>query len=170
MGAFKSTKLIDGDASLIPQAGKDIMDYFTTEGYEVHGNALISTGYDISITKGNIFKAVLGTKTALKILIRPQGGQIYMEAGVGIFGQQAIPSVISMLFFWPLLVTQIWGMVQQSKLDDKAIEIAEESIRKTIVTTSNFSGSSTGKLVYCTSCGASNIGGSRFCRECGKKL
>lgn len=50
-------------------------------------------------------------KTALKVNIIPNGNYIQITAGVGIFGQQAIPTVISMLFFWPVLITQISGMV-----------------------------------------------------------
>ena len=38
---------------------------------------LISGGYDISITKGNMFKAVLGMKTALKVHIYPANEQIW---------------------------------------------------------------------------------------------
>jgi hypothetical protein len=53
---------------------------------------------------------------------------IAFEAGVGIFGQQAIPTIISMFFFWPVLLTQIWGLIQQSNLDDKAAEIVEKVI------------------------------------------
>jgi hypothetical protein len=33
-----------------------------------------------------------------------------------------------MLFFWPVLLTQIWGLIQQSNLDDKAAEIVENVI------------------------------------------
>jgi hypothetical protein len=170
MGTFKSTKLINGSADLISQAGKDIMEYFSSEGFETHGEALNSGGYDISISKGNIFKAVLGTKTALKILLRPQNGQIYIEAGVGIFGQQAIPTIISMVFFWPVMVTQIWGIVQQSRLDEKAIEIAEKSISNASPGNNQYLLNSAGSLSYCTSCGASNMESSRFCRGCGKEL
>ena len=76
-----------------------------------------------------MFKAVLGLKSALKVSLIPKDNAIAFEAGIGIFGQQAIPTIISMLFFWPVLITQIWGIVQQSKLDDKALEIAEEVLK-----------------------------------------
>lgn len=168
MGTFKSSRIIDGSPVLIPQAGRDVMNYFLAEGFNVTGDALISGGYDISVSKGNMFKAVLGMNTALKILIRPQAGQIAIEAGVGIFGQQALPSVISMLFFWPILVTQIWGIVQQSKLDEKAIEIAEASIAKNRTETTKSSVTQNQK--YCTNCGAANADGAKFCGECGARF
>ena len=128
MGTFSTKKILYGSTTLIPTIANRIQEEFQNDGYEVAMDALSSGGYDISITKGGIFKAVLGMKTALKVTLLPQGSNIHFEAGVGIWGQQAIPTVISMLFFWPVLLTQIWGMVEQSKLDDKALEIAKDVI------------------------------------------
>ena len=170
MGTFKSSKVINGSPALIPQVGRDVMNYFIAEGYDVQGDSLISGGYDISVSKGSIFKAVLGMKTALKIIIRPQGGRIFIEAGVGVFGQQAIPTIISMLFFWPVLVTQIWGIIQQSNLDEKAIEIAEASIYKNSHGSSGFTPNQTQNSIFCTNCGKANLAGSKYCGECGHPL
>lgn len=170
MGTFKSSKIINGSPTFIPQAGRDVMNYFLAEGYDATGDSLISGGYDISVSKGNMFKAVLGMNTALKILIRPQAGQIAIEAGVGIFGQQALPSIISMLFFWPVLVTQIWGIVQQSKLDEKAIEIVEASVMQHGIGTVGDPTSQSQNSKFCTQCGTANLEGAKFCRECGVKL
>lgn len=128
MAAFNTNKTLNGSVSLIPEIANRIENDFIREGYEVQKIALSSGGYDISITKGGLFKAVLGMKTALKVTLLPQGGNIYFEAGVGIWGQQAIPTVISMLFFWPVLITQIWGIVEQASLDDKALALAEEVV------------------------------------------
>lgn len=170
MGTFKSSKIIVGSPSLIPQVGRDVMNYFLSENYDVNGDSLMGGGYDISVSKGSMFKAVLGMKTALKIVIRPQGGQIAVEAGVGIFGQQAVPAVISLLFFWPVLITQIWGLVQQSKLDEKVIEIAEESVLRHGQTTSGPVNVQPSGGRFCTQCGTSNIEGANYCRQCGSKL
>ena len=122
MATFSTKKILYASSSLIPTIADRIREEFQNDGYEVAMDALSSGGYDISITKGGIFKAVLGMKTALKVTLLPQDNNIHFEAGVGIWGQQAIPTVISMLFFWPVLITQIWGMVEQSKLDDKALD------------------------------------------------
>jgi hypothetical protein len=170
MGTFKSSKTISGSPKLIPQIGRDVMDYFVAQGYDVQGDSLISGGYDISVSKGNLFKAVLGMKTALKILIRPQSGQIWMEAGVGIFGQQAIPTLIAFFITWPVVVTQIWGMVKQSKLDEKAIEIAEASVFKHGNSTTGAPKAPSQQSTFCTHCGAANPEGKKFCGECGGKL
>lgn len=170
MGTFKSSRIINGSPTLIPQAGRDVMNYFLAEGYDVIGDSLTSGGYDISVSKGNMFKAVLGMNTALKILIRPQAGQIAIEAGVGVFGQQALPTVISMLFFWPILVTQIWGIVQQSHLDEKAIEIAEASVVQHSNGTTNSPTAQPQNSKFCTNCGTANQEGAKFCVECGVKI
>ena len=169
MATFSTKKILYGSTSLIPTIANRIQEEFQNDGYEVSMDALSSGGYDISITKGGVFKAVLGMKTALKVTLLPQGNNIHFEAGVGIWGQQAIPTVISMLFFWPVLITQIWGMVEQSKLDDKALEIAQDVICK-----NNHEGSphsdNNGVAKFCTNCGASVPAEAKFCPECGAKL
>lgn len=168
MATFKTKKILYGSTSLIPTIANRIQEEFQNDGYEVSMDALSSGGYDISITKGGVFKAVLGMKTALKVILLPQDSGIYFEAGVGIWGQQAIPTIISMLFFWPVLITQIWGIVEQSKLDDKALEIAKDVI---LMNSSNGAGASNVKgCKFCTSCGTQNTETANFCCGCGKPL
>ena len=169
MATFSTKKILYGSSTLIPAIASRIQEEFRKDGYEVTMDALSSGGYDISITKGGVFKAVLGMKTALKVTLLPQGNNIHFEAGVGIWGQQAIPTVISMLFFWPVLITQIWGMVEQSKLDDKALEIAQDVICINSHAGTSSSSSSTGGK-FCTNCGASVSEQTKFCPECGIKL
>ena len=170
MATFSTKKILYGSTSLIPAIANRIQEEFQNEGYEVAMDALSSGGYDISITKGGVFKAVLGMKTALKVTLLPQGSNIHFEAGVGIWGQQAIPTIISMLFFWPVLITQIWGMVEQSKLDDKALEIAKDVIyMNNNGRMASHSTSSNGSK-FCTDCGTQNAESANFCNGCGKPL
>lgn len=169
MATFSTKKTLYSSASLIPKIATRIKEEFQNDGYDVAMDALSSGGYDISITKGGVFKAVLGMKTALKVTLLPQGSNIHFEAGVGIWGQQAIPTVISMLFFWPVLITQIWGMVEQSKLDDKALEISEDVICLNNHVGSSSTGSAAGGK-FCTDCGISVSEQAKFCPECGTKL
>lgn len=173
MATFSTKKTLYGSTSLIPTIGNRIQEEFQNDGYEVSMDALSSGGYDISITKGGVFKAVLGMKTALKVTLLPQGNNIHFEAGVGIWGQQAIPTVISMLFFWPVLITQIWGMVEQSSLDDRALALAEQTISgdaSSSAKASPFASSFTETYKFCTNCGTKTEGTSKFCPECGAKL
>ena len=168
MATFNTKQILYGSPSLIPVIANRIQDSFMADDFQVSMDALSSGGYDISITKGGMFKAVLGMKTALKVTLLPQGSNIHFEAGVGIWGQQAIPTVISMLFFWPVLITQIWGMVEQSKLDDKALEIAQSVIYASGQSAPEIQVSSGSK--YCTACGTQNIDTANFCCGCGKPL
>jgi len=171
MGTFNTKQIIFGSSSLIPTIAMRIQEQFQSEGYEVGLDSLSSGGYDISITKGGAFKAVLGMKTALKVTLLPQGGNIHFEAGVGIWGQQAIPTVISMLFFWPVVITQIWGMVQQSNLDDKALAIAKDTVYMSNATAAASAPSpAPGGNKFCTNCGTKNDTTAKFCCGCGKML
>ena len=169
MATFNTKTTLYGSPSLIPDIANRIQAQFQCEGYEVSMDLLSSGGYDISITKGGVFKAVMGMKTALKVTLLPQGGNIYFEAGIGIWGQQAIPTVISMLFFWPVLITQIWGMVEQSKLDDMALQIAEKVIAENAMSPKNIANKATDSI-FCTSCGAKISKSSKICGCCGVKL
>ncbi len=169
MGTFKSSKTFFASPSLMPVIAEDIITAFTNEGYQVKSDSLISGGYDISITKGGMFKAVLGMKTALKISINSSGNNIYIEAGIGIFGQQVAPTIATLFIFWPIVITQIWGMVEQSKLDDKAIDIAADTIlRETTYTTQHVSVNVSTK--FCTQCGNALPENATFCSGCGGKL
>lgn len=169
MGTFKSTKTFFASPALMPAIAQDIVTTFSDEGYQVQSDNLLSGGYDISITKGGIFKAILGMKTALKVEILPAGSYIKINAGVGIFGQQAIPTVISMLFFWPVLLTQISGLISQAKMDDKVMEIAHDTIAREAYQHGT-STTSKPKGKFCTRCGKENEADAAFCCGCGNKL
>lgn len=162
MATYSTQKLLDASASQIPQIAEAIRKNFADDGFEVYVDTLMSGGRDISITKGNLFKAVLGMRSALKISLTPRQSGVFFDANVGIYGQQAIPTIISMLFFWPVLITQIWGLVQQSSLDDRALEVAEKAACKNYTEKSN--------TKFCTNCGAKVLNGSKFCYECGNRV
>ena len=170
MGTFKSTKTFFASPEIIPAIVKDITGTFTNEGYQVQAQDLISGGYDISITKGNMFKAVLGMKTVLKVHIYPANEQIRVDAGVGIFGQQAVPTLISMFLFWPVLITQISGMIAQAKMDDKVMMIAADTIAREAYRNTNNNTAAPAGGKFCTQCGKSMPAEALFCSGCGAKL
>lgn len=124
MGTFTTRKRLYGSAANIPAIAQEIRNAFAAEGYEVKIEN--PSGEEIYITKGGLFKAAVGLRTALKVTMKPsRDGNIDFEAGVSIVKQQLVPTIISMCIFNPVIVAQIWGMIQQSKLDEKAVEIAE---------------------------------------------
>ena len=166
MSRYDTKKLLKADASQIEAISKAICTEFKNDGFEVMVDDLLSGGKDISITKGNLFKAVLGMRSALKIALTPQTDGVMFDANVGIYGQQAIPTVITMFFFWPVLLTQIWGLVEQSKLDDHALSVAESAIDTTSTTPTLLHHD----VKYCTHCGKEMDQSAKFCPECGEKI
>ena len=131
---FKSSKEIEGDILLIPCIAEQIAKEFEAEGFEVDSNK-IENHYDISLTNGGLVKSTVGLKTALKVNIYPQDGHIHIDAGIGVFGQQTLPTAVTAIVAWPVAVTQIWGIVKQSKLDDKAVAIAEKVVAEDKIVT-----------------------------------
>lgn len=142
---------------------------FKNEGYDVQIESSEAGIAVLSMTKGGIFKAVLGMKTALKVKLIAQAGTVNFDAGIGIWGQQAIPAIITMFVAWPVILTQVWGMVQQSELDDKALAIAENVVaeyNKSLAAGRQPHASAQ----YCPKCGAKNSSAAKFCNECGERL
>lgn len=130
MGIFKSTKLFCNVAVHTDAVASSLMSSMRYEGYEVDGVKLPSGDWDISIKKGDLFKAVLGLQTALKITISPAAPHVYVKAGVGIFGQQAIPTLLTMCVWWPFVIPQIWGMIRQSSLDTLVMDKIQGEFNK----------------------------------------
>ena len=170
MSLYNTQKLLQAHPSQIEIIAEAIRTEFTNDGFEVMVDDLMSGGKDISITKGNMFKAILGMKSALKVLLTPQSNGVMFDANVGIYGQQAIPTVITMLFFWPVLITQIWGLVEQFKLDNRALTIAEGAIGASAVTPAATSLYQNVPTKFCTNCGAQIDQTAKFCPNCGTQL
>jgi len=163
MATFSKNQLISASPSLIPEMAQAIRRDFQQDGFEVNIENLYSGGADISITKGGFFKAVLGLKSALKISLQPRGNAVLFDANVGIFGQQVIPAIIAYFWCWPVMLTQIWGLIQQSQLDERALADAMSVCGK--VTPMAAAGGS-----FCPNCGTQVPQGARFCPSCGNQM
>lgn len=128
MGAFKSNKIIYGNPSRIPYIAEEIRKSFIADGFEVR---IVdpAKGNEIYITKGGLFKAAIGLRSALKVIMKPNSkGYIDFEAGISIVKQQLIPTLLTVCVCSPVVVAQIWGIIRQSKLDEKAVAIAESVV------------------------------------------
>jgi len=163
MGMFETIKHLPYVLDDLTPVAEATMNHFKEQGFEVAGEKTLTNGWDLSLAKGKWFKAVFGLKSALKISIEPSGNVTIVKASVGLFGTQAIPTMIALFITWPVLLTQIWGMVKQSKLDDEAIDFIEASLQAHAKTQAG------GK--FCPSCGmvlpSTNT---KFCAGCGTKL
>lgn len=168
MGVFNNSKRIElgglVDMSIVVD---DVANNFKSKGYEVQTELLGTGGAHLSMTRSNMFKAVLGLKTALNVEIDPQSNGWAIQTSVGIFGQQVIPTIISLFFAWPVLLTQIRGLVKQAKLDDEAIAVIEESLKNYAIGTKTETPTN---QIFCTQCGTKLQEDARFCMKCGFKL
>lgn len=164
---FSSSKIFYFSSDLIPVVAAEVAEELQVEGYEVTPEELLSGDVELALYKGGIFKSILGLKTALKVTFSGMGNRFRVDCKVGIWGQQAVPTAISMLFFWPVLITQIWGLVRQSRLDDHVLELVAEACerhgKKTEVPVAEAP-----TAVFCPQCGAQAKGA--FCSACGAKL
>lgn len=128
MGIFKTNKLLYGNPDFINTIATAIESKFRADGYDVRIEDTYDNGKNIDISKGGLFKRVLGMRTALKVSISPCDGNIWFKTDVGIFGNQVIPTILVASGMWLILLPQIWGLVHQARLDDQALEIAERIV------------------------------------------
>ena len=173
MPLFTASRFVPVTVADFSPVATDVLNHFRGQGYETTGSQLPNGAWHISLSKGDTFKAVLGMKTALNIDIQPSATGTLVTAGVGIFGQQAVPTVISMLFFWPVLIPQIWGLIQQANLDDEAISLIEERLvacARTVgdVTETPVTPPQPGH--FCSGCGGALSSEAKFCPNCGAKV
>src|SRR5215218_9469583 len=129
MGAFNSSKTVPYVVEDLAPVAQEVMRHFESQDYEVTETHIPTGGVQVSIRRGGNFKANIDMKTALNIRIEPVANGTRIEAGVGIFGRQAIPTAITLLVFWPVIIAQVWNMAQESKLDEEALDVAEESLK-----------------------------------------
>jgi hypothetical protein len=129
MGTFNSSKTVPYVVGDLAPVAQEVMDHFEQQDYEVTVTPISMGGVQVSIRRGGTFKAIIGMKTALNIKIEPVANGTTIEAGVGIFGQQAIPTAITLLVFWPVILAQVWNMAQEAKLDEEALRVAEQSLK-----------------------------------------
>jgi hypothetical protein len=172
MGVFKSERRCWTQLTDLAPVAEHVSGHFRGRGYEVLAQPTATGAWDIDITRAGTFRAISGMRTAMKVRLEPETGAVLARAGIGILGQQALPTVVSMLVFWPILVTQIWGAVQASKLDDEALSAVEAGIAlaeggdAAPVTPAAPVAAGGG---FCGQCGIPSAGG-RFCTNCGSPL
>ncbi len=166
--AFTSKRTFNSPPALIPPLVEALERQLVAEGYEVQSESIVTGGMQVSLSKGGMFKKVAGLKTALNVKITPDGNSILVDASIGIFGQQLLPSAITLLVFWPMIIPQVWGLVQQSQLDGHVMSLITQILGELRMANGGTS-QNVGNGLFCPSCGA-RVGGGKFCQECGAKL
>ena len=166
--AFTSTKVFKVSPNRIPDMARTLEIELRKDGYDTRNDMLLGGDVIVSVTKGGLFKSVIGMKTALKVELRAEDGNVFAKTSVGIWGQQIVPTVIMLLWFWPVLITQIWGLVQQSRLDTRVMEILAKATEKKpeAVDVTSYEASSPAR--FCSECGKPVTG--NFCASCGAEV
>ena len=164
--AFSSSRVFKVSPDRIPEMARTLEISLQQEGYETRSDTLLGGDVIVSLTKGGLFKAVVGMKTALKVELRADSGNVLAKTSVGIWGHQIVPTVIMLLWFWPVLITQIWGLVQQSNLDARVMEILAEAAENEPEAIDVPSEEITPR--FCSECGKPVHG--NFCSNCGAKV
>lgn len=162
MSLFKASKIIPVAVPDLTPVARKVLQHFDNQGYEVSSDESGAHGCVIGIHKGGIFRAVIGMRTALKLRIATVGSLTEVEASIGILESQGIPTAVAMLAFWPVLVTQTWGLVKQSKLDEEVIAVAEQALLAAQALS--------GATHFCHECGGKVFAGAVFCTMCGSHL
>ena len=140
-------------------------DYFEQRQYDVTVEKTLDGGF-LSLTKGGLFRSISGMKTGLNITLTRMPGSICASMKVGLFGKQLVPTAIAMLVFWPVLIPQIYGLVQQSKLDTEAYNVIEVAIRQL----ENTVAAIPEDTAFCVHCGKPMPADADFCTSCGKRV
>lgn len=189
MNIFKSETLIPVTVDDLGPVAEELAGHFKQRNYQVECSQTDDGHWEVGITRGGIFKTVVGLKSALKVQIeaRPRGTMV--RAGAGIFGKQAAASAISLFAAWPIgvpvLLAQAWGLIREAGLDNEAARVVELSLTRTqrlagpSGRTEAAAAARTPEApqaraespgAFCTGCGRRLEEDARFCAGCGKAV
>lgn len=156
---FKSEKQLIVDKAAVSNIMSALKEYFLQDGYDYMEEEQENEAVLISVTKGGMFHKILGMQSALKILLTPSGDGILFHAGIGFWEQQKAATIVNLFITWVVVATQVWGIVQQAHLDDKALEIAERAVQEYKDLQNNT------QYEYCPKCGRKVAKGT-ICPKC----
>lgn len=142
MGRFESSTIINAPQEFIPVACRKIRSAFEAEGFEYSIKTESFNKTVVLITKGNLVKQAVGLKQGLEITFVPGNGSI------------------SVAVAWPVLIAQIIGLINQSKLDERVIETVKLALAEYNEV----------KPVFCTNCGKQVKSTDGLCPECGNRI
>ena len=121
MNLLNSSYLFNHADRYTDSVANKLVNEFRYKGYEVDSVKMPSGEWDISLKKGNLFQAVLGMQTALKVNISATSPHVLVKMSIGLFGQQAIPTILTVTVWWPIVICQIAGLVKQYKMDQEVV-------------------------------------------------
>jgi hypothetical protein len=131
---FKSETLIPITVDDLAPVAEELAGHFKQRNYQVECSQTDDGHWEVGITRGGVFKTIVGLKSALKVQIeaRPRGTMV--RAGAGIFGKQAAATAITLFAAWPIglpvLLAQAWGLIREAGLDNEAARVVELSLTR----------------------------------------
>lgn len=164
--AHEKNEIIYASPSLIPHIAAELENTLRFRGYEVARTPLAGGDALVSVTKGGFFRTIAGFKTAVNVSLRavPPGDRAFQATvSVGLFESQAVPTAITLLVFWPLVIAQVWGYAKNARLDEEILRLVRQTAAN--LQTDAPPPPSTS---FCPECGSPASG--RFCSNCGNKL
>ena len=167
MGLLDSKRVFRTNLTDLAGVLDDFKYHFEAKGYTVTAEKTYSGGF-ISMTQGGLFRTVSGLKTGLNITLSVMPGMIDVSMEVGIFGKQVIPTAITALVFWPMIIPQMIGIITQYQLDEEAYRVIGEAVRKYEDGSVRVDIPTDG--LYCPFCGKNLPPESQFCPGCGKAV
>jgi len=160
MGTFSTSKHYTAGKEFIPLACRGIKKNFESNGFEYSVKSESYNKTIVAVTKGNLVKQAVGLKQGLEISFSHSDGSVLVEAKGTVLKDQAIASAITLLYTPVVLIPQIIGMINQAKLDEKALDVVDGIYR-------DFSSE---KPVFCTHCGHQVKEVNGRCPNCGNTL
>ena len=160
MSTFKSTKSYEVSSSFIPSAVDAVRTALEQEGFLFEKMPGTCRKTVIEVTKENLVKHMVGLNQGLRISFESDGDRVHVDVKGIVVKNQLFPTVISALFFWPVIIPQIIGLIKQSRLDGKALAIVDAAYAAYVREVP----------VFCTVCGEKITALSVRCPHCGTFL
>lgn len=185
MNPFKSEKLIPISVPDLGPVAQEVKAHFEQRGYQVECQQASPGAWEIGITRGGMFKAAMGLKSAMKVRLEAVDAGTMVRARVGIFGKQVLPTMITMLVLWQMIFVQAWELIREAALDDEAVRVVEVSLTRH-QRAAGASGAAGDEVAAdaeapdaeapaqaaaaapCTGCGSDVDEPARFCPHCGQ--
>lgn len=160
MGKFSSSKVFAAPQEFIPFASRKIRSSFESEGFNYAVESESANRLVVTVTKGNLFKQIVGLKQGLEITLSNNDGKVSVNAKGTVIKDQLIASALAWFIAWPVIIPQVVGMINQSNLDEKAIDVVSSAFKE-------FDAE---KTMFCPHCGTKVSRNDTCCPNCGASL
>jgi hypothetical protein len=177
MNPFKSEKLIPISVPDLAPMAQELQAHFEQRRYQVECQLVPPGVWEVGVTRGGMFKTAMGLRSSMKVQLKGVDGGTLVQARVGIFGKQAIPTMVTMLVLWQMIFLQTWTVIRESALDDEAVRVVQISLtRHQRAAGADRAGPAVNIRVPaqgsgprpCTGCGTDLDELARFCPHCGQ--